>query len=221
MAAVLWIPLLIFAGLYGYFRERIGKGALTFKALATAMAVLIGLQGAVENQSMHPSGESTEIILYGWLIAAGLVLCMAADVFLEIRFRTGMLVFGAGHLCFIGAYVCRCTPTLLTAVIFLLLYAGVFCLFRKDIPGLGELKNAAFIYMALLGAMVSLAATAAWETNALWSRCILAGGLCFLVSDVMIARRTVKKIRQLKYDAVLLLLYYGAVYLIACSVIAE
>ena len=208
MIKLLGIPLIIFAGLYGYFRGKSEKWALLWKALATSMAVLTGVYGALQNS------ESSN-----WLICVGLLFCMAADVLLEIRFRMGMIVFGAGHLSFIAAYWSRCTLSWLTIFVFAGIYAGIFVMFRKELSNLGDLKNAAFVYMALLGMMVSLAATSVWEVGLPWTRCTLAGGVCFLVSDVMIAWRTVKKKSSIGYDATLLVLYYAAVYLIAYSVV--
>ena len=102
------IAMILFGIAYGCLRERAGRRALALKALATSMAVTAGLYGAVQSQDTA-----------GWLIVAGLVLCMIADVVLEIRMVGGIGIFGAGHLCFIAAFWLMSPPTPGTLLLFL------------------------------------------------------------------------------------------------------
>ena len=90
IAAVL---MLAFGIIYGALRERIGCRSLVFKALATFMAVFLGMYGAIRFGGMT-----------GTLVSFGLVLCMAADVALELDFVKGILLFGLAHICFITAF---------------------------------------------------------------------------------------------------------------------
>ena len=146
------IAMILFGIAYGCLRERAGRRALALKALATSMAVTAGLYGAVQSQDTA-----------GWLIVAGLVLCMIADVVLEIRMVGGIGIFGAGHLCFIAAFWLMSPPTPGTLLLFLAIYVAAIGMFRHEIAGLGGLKVPAFLYMAVLGFMVSMAVTSGWH----------------------------------------------------------
>lgn len=81
------IVMILFGIAYACLRERDRSRALACKALATSMAVTAGLYGAVQSQDTA-----------GWLIVAGLALCMIADVVLEIRMVGGIGIFGTEHL---------------------------------------------------------------------------------------------------------------------------
>lgn len=83
-------------------------------------------------------------------VVIGLMCCMTADVLLEIQFIWGILVFGLGHICFITAFLSRQKPNGITAVMFVMFYTVILWIFRKEISGLGHLRNPAFIYMGLL-----------------------------------------------------------------------
>ena len=196
------IVMILFGIAYACLRERDRSRALACKALATSMAVTAGLYGAVQSQDTA-----------GWLIVAGLALCMIADVVLEIRMVGGIGIFGTGHLCFIAAFWLKSPPTPGTLLLFLAIYVAVIGMFRHEIAGLDELKVPAFLYMAVLGFMVSMAVTSGWPTGGREGAFLMAGAFLFLASDCMIAWRTVKDIRQNAYGAILLILYYAAVYL--------
>ena len=142
---------------------------------------------------------------------------MIADVVLEIRMVGGIGIFGAGHLCFIAAFWLMSPPTPGTLLLFLAIYVAAIGMFRHEIAGLGGLKVPAFLYMAVLGFMVSMAVTSGWHIGGSEGMLLAAGACLFLASDCMIAWRTVKDIRQNAYGAILLILYYAAVYLIGSA----
>lgn len=200
------ILMILFGIAYGWLREQARNRALAYKALATSMAVIAGLYGAAKSQNAA-----------GWLVAAGLVLCMIADVVLEIKMVGGICIFGLGHLCFITALWLKVPPAIGTIAIFLVIYMIILWLFRHEIDGLGRLKIPAFFYMAILVFMVSMAVSAGWIMGSREGRLLAAGACLFLASDYMIAWRTVKDIQQKAYGAILLILYYAAVYLIGSA----
>ena len=162
---------------YGCLRERDRNRALACKALATSMAVTAGLYGAVQSQDAA-----------GWLIVAGLLLCMIADVVPDIRMVGGIGIFGTGHLCFIAAFWLKSAPTPGTLLLFLAIYVAVIGMFRHEIAGLEELKVPAFLYVAVLGFMVLMVVTSGWSTGGREGALLIAGALLFLASDCMIAR---------------------------------
>lgn len=202
------ICMIIFGILYGFLRKKQGNKSLIWKALATSMPMIVAFTGAVKTQG-----------LYGWLITAGIVICMVADVVLEINFIKGIIVFGCAHICFTAAYLQVTSAGIQTVLVFLLIYAAVVFVFRKALKEMKELKIPAFIYMAFLVFMVSMSATVftVYQNH----RAVLAfmGSACFLISDCIIGFRTVYDKKSNVYGAVILILYYGAVYAIGSSVI--
>ncbi|GEM_PF-5231212 len=79
------IPLILFGLLYGIYRNRLGSRALVFKALSTAMAVMTGFYGAV-------SGGEVGGSVFRWIIVAGLICCMTADVLLVLYYAAVYLI---------------------------------------------------------------------------------------------------------------------------------
>lgn len=82
-----------------YFRNNTKKEkqVLVFKALATAMPVMLAFLYALTAQEVHRT--------LSLMILAGAFLCMTADVLLELYFLSGVVSFGLGHVCFIAAYM--------------------------------------------------------------------------------------------------------------------
>lgn len=196
----------IFAVLYGYFRGKWGNKSLIWKALATAMAGIIAASYALA------AGE-----IYGWLIVAAVILCMTADIVLEIDFIKGILIFGCAHICFLAAYIQLTQVKISTFITFFIIYTCVLALFHKDIKNLKNLKVPAFLYMALLVFMVSMAWTVYSTSRSGQGFMLLTGASCFLVSDCIIGFRTLREKQSMLYGAAILILYYSAVYLISAS----
>ena len=200
------VLMLVFAIIYGATRGRIGCRSLVFKALATFMAVYLGMHGAIRFGGMT-----------GTFMSLGLVLCMAADVALELDFVKGILLFGLAHICFITAFNRLARPEWYTVAGAAAVYLLLFLIFKNDMKTLGSLKTAAVIYMAVLCYMAASAVTlfAAFTTVA--SGMAAAGAVCFVISDGIIAYRTTRGKTQFCYGAAILLLYYSAVYLFGAA----
>ena len=75
------LGMVFFGSIYGGLKGKIGNGVLVFKALATLMPVLAAFAGVRANNSMS-----------GWLMVGGAVLCMVADVLLELVLLAGVAV---------------------------------------------------------------------------------------------------------------------------------
>ena len=112
--------------IYGTKKKAWGRRALFFKVLATMSGVLLSLQSAL----LTPE-------LWRWLLTAGLLLCVAADVLLEIQLLAGVSFFGAAHLCFLGASFCLGGWKLPAAGMALILYGIFSCLFGVICRSLG------------------------------------------------------------------------------------
>ncbi len=188
--------------LYQYFKYRDArhrKAALFFKGTATLFAAVLAVYGA----AAYPGAGQ-------WLIAAGLVVCAAADVALDVRFLPGMALFGLGHVLYCTAYVFRGQPRLESLIVFSVL--AVFCLIRY--PKLKKYAGSKspipyLCYALLLCAMLGLAVSQ--------RGILLLGAACFVLSDSMLAYRLMMKVRSRPYDYLLLLFYYGGQLLIGAS----
>lgn len=200
--------MIIFGTLYGALRDRYPKGSLVFKALATSMAVFNCASGLT-------TGDR---VLSDWLIFVGLLFCVLADVLLELEFLWGVIAFGMAHLFFIAG-IYQVEGIKIGCIIgMVVIYGVLFLIFRKGLSRLGKLKIPILIYAAVLSFMVSMAVNAAMIAPGR-SRYMLAAGACaFLLSDSLIAVRTIEKKQSLLLGAVLLVLYYSAVYMLGMSV---
>ena len=130
----------------------------------------------------------------------------------------GVVTFGITHFCFIAG-IYRIEGIQIGSILGILGIYGVFLMiFHKGLPKLGKLKIPVLLYAAVLSSMVSMAVSAAVIVPGR-SRYFLAAGACaFLISDSLIAVRTIEKKQSLLMGAVLLTLYYGAVYMMGMSV---
>lgn len=199
--------MLIFGFAYGCLKDKMGSRSLAFKALATFMAVYLGMSGSLKSGQMS-----------GALITLALAFCMAADVVLEINFIKGILIFGLAHLCYIAAFARLVHPKWYTFVCAAGIYGAILLFFREDIKKLKSLKAAAVPYMGLLSLMSASALTLAIAAPAVSTVMTAAGAVCFIVSDCIIALRTVRGKTSQVYGTAILLLYYGAVYLFGAAV---
>ena len=197
----------IFGLVYLFWKESGGRKALIFKALATLMPVLLALYYAVTSQTLQ-----------AWWTFAGIVCYMAADVLLEIWFLAGAASFGMGHICLIVG-ILQAGRNSWTAIIwFAALYGLMFFVLRPHLDKLeGRLLVPGFVYAALLCIMAAL--MAAWGMRAGGVPGIIggAGGICFVISDTILGWRHLSQKKSRGHSAVLLILYYLAVYLLGVS----
>ena len=141
------------------------------------------------------------------------VLCTAADALLEISFVPGMLLFGAAHACLIVWLWGLAPVSWGSLAVWLISYAVVFWLFRKELPKLGKLLVPFCLYPALLGGSLALGAMLPFAAGAdYWPLAL--GTLCFFVSDMMVAKSELSGLDP-KWQKPIMLLYWGALYLIS------
>nr|WP_320960206.1 lysoplasmalogenase family protein [Blautia coccoides] len=197
--------LIVFLGT-AYVRKKheTGRKEIGYKVSATLMAVIPALCLAVREQNR-----------VSWLIAAGTVCCMAADGFLEVCFVAGAAVFAAAHLCFIGGMLCLASPDRFTLLLFVCVYAVLFAILRSYIRELGKLAALGALYVAFLCAMFSMAGTVFFENPGLAGAAAALGGAAFVASDTILAVNLLGEKNSRRLDKILLVLYYGAVYLLA------
>lgn len=177
-----------------------GVQPLVFKGLATFCTAILACVGAVQ------SGLTADIFL-----CVGLIVCVAADVLLEIRFTYGMAAFALGHLFYCAAYVMTAPPALASGIVFLALAGGCLALYPILRHYAKERSAAQYLaYALLLCVMLSLS---------LPQRSLLLLGACmFVLSDAMLAFRMARKRKSMLYNYACLACYYLAQYLIALSI---
>ena len=172
---------------------------------------------------------------------AAIVFYMAADVLLECRFIWGAVCFSIGHICMASGFLLSGesvlhlgengpfavdTGLLGLTLAFCAVFAAAACsalhcyfysLQKK------KLFYPMLAYLLILSMMAALAVTAGVRAgfggsggiSAAKGMIPAAGGLCFAVSDVLLGRNRLGKHRSVVCGALVLLLYYAAVYLFA------
>lgn len=142
------------------------------------------------------------------------LLCTAADALLEIHFVTGMLVFGTAHVCLVVWLWSITSPSWWSLALWGLAYAVSAYLFRRELPTLGKLLVPFCLYPGLLGASLALALPLPFLAGgAYWPAAL--GALCFFISDMMVAKGELSGLPP-GYQKPVMLLYWAALYLIAC-----
>ena len=225
--ALLAMAAMILFGTYYFQRKKSDRvKALACKAGATAMSGLLLLCYGMENGGLTAAGC--------WTLAA-VLFYMAADVLLECRFVWGAVSFAVGHLCMMAGFAAGvgegmageglaqegCICFLRIAVIFFCVYVGAACLaLRRYIPHLRakKLLLPAAAYLVILSAMAACAASAGGIKGGISGAVLAAGGICFVVSDVLLGQNRLGRKRSRVKGAAVLVLYYLAVYLFASGI---
>ncbi len=176
-----------------------------FKPATTLLIILLALQGSTPDTPA-----------YKWLIVAGLILCLAGDVFLMLPpryFIAGLGSFLAGHWLYIAAFTIG-GATFSWWVLPLLLYGGI--IYALLHPHLDKMRGPVIAYIISILLM-------AWQALGRWSAletipALLAalGAVLFVISDSLLA---LDRFRQ-KFKAARMLVlttYWAAQWLIAMS----
>ena len=206
MLAAAAVLMALFGGIYFSRKEGGSRKPLVFKAAATCMPVLLALY--------HAWGTKETA---SWWLFAGILCYMAADVLLEIWFLSGVTVFGIGHVCVVMSLTGDGTASGYVAVIFLILFAGMFLVLRKYVKDLGSLFLPGAVYAALLCLMAAKAVSLGIGGRDLPSILTGIGGVCFVISDTVLGWSHLSGRQNRSYSALLLILYYLAVYLLAAG----
>jgi alkenylglycerophosphocholine/alkenylglycerophosphoethanolamine hydrolase len=126
--------------------------------------------------------------VYSWLIAAGLALSLAGDMFLEVQadlFLFGLIAFLLAHLGYIGAAVSdtrKLAP--LRALPFAIWVVGLYLWL---LPGMHDLALPVAVYVTVIGVMLWRMAARTDHRPSTWLA--LAGAMSFAFSDSIIAFR--------------------------------
>lgn len=200
------VLMMVLGSIYVAGRERNKRKVLAFKAAATLAADMLAVIAALQ-------GKTVSV----WFVAVGIFLYACADILLEIKFIWGILCFGVGHVWMIAGIGLQGLSAGASVLIFVLLYGIAFFVFRPYFGRLKQLKMPGLIYAALLCMMSAAAWGAAITAGTMWSWARAVGSLCFVISDGIIGWTFIHRSRTRCSGAILMILYYLAVYLLGAA----
>lgn len=197
---------LFFGWVYIHYTPVHGKRALPFKGIATFMAVMLAFIGACDIKT--PAY---------WMICLALLVCVAADIVLELNTKGGICLFLAAQILFIVSFLKVVSFKWYTAV-FIVLIIGIFVYsYGNKLHHHKNLAIFAVVYCVALAFMSAMAMTFAIETKNTWAVCSAVGGLLFVASDYILTGTIVGKLKKADFHWIVLLLYYCAVLLLAAG----
>ena len=204
------VPLLM--GLLYFEKRDSTRGLLLTKPFLSALFVTMAL-----------TGSQTDTPYFRWILA-GLLLCMAGDVFLIFFFArkpflAGLVSFLTGHVLYAIAFFSLAGEAKgngIIIAIFLAISCGVFAWLR---PHLGKMLIPVAAYVVIITAMViGAAALAATEAVRFEGRTLaFAGAILFYISDIFVARQRFVTSNFFN-RAVGLPLYFAGQFMIAFSI---
>jgi uncharacterized membrane protein YhhN len=200
------VLMMVLGSIYVAGRERNKRKVLAFKAAATLAADMLAVIAALQEKTVSV-----------WFVAVGIFLYACADILLEIKFIWGILCFGVGHVWMIAGIGLQGISAGASVLIFVLLYGIAFFVFHPYFGRLKQLKMPGLIYAALLCMMSAAAWGAAITAGTMWSWARAVGSLCFVISDGIIGWTFIHRSRTRCSGAILMILYYLAVYLLGAA----
>lgn len=203
-------PLLM--GLLFFEKKESTKGRLLTKPFLSALFIATALTGPCADPE------------YFNLVLAGLLLCMAGDLFLiffssKKLFLAGLVSFLAGHLLYTIAFFSLAGSGRGKWIVIALVLAVSGVVFAWLRPHLGKMLVPVLAYIAIITAMViGAAALADTETVRFPGRALaFSGALLFYVSDIFVARHRFVT-RNFFNHVVGLPLYFAGQFMIAFSI---
>ena len=209
---ILVVATTLLAGLLFFEKKESTKGRLLTKPVLSALFVVTALTGTQADPGYFRS------------ILAGLLLCMAGDIFLifffsKKAFLAGLVSFLVGHLFYAVAFFSisglRSANWVLIAF-FLVVSSVAFAWLRSH---LGKMLVPVLAYILIITAMMIGATSFAWtDTVRFPGRALaFAGALLFYLSDLFVARQRFM-IQNFFNRAVGLPLYFAGQFMIAYSI---
>jgi len=179
-----------------------------FRPLTLVLIILIALQAPMPALSG-----------YKYLILAGLLACLAGDVFMMLRTKkvmAGMASFFVALLFYIEAFSKGLKSSLaIWPILVLAVYAFFFA--GRLLPHLGRKKVPVFLYIAAMTIMAWLSAERSIQLKELRALSACSGAVLFLISDSAWAMNHF--VRKRKLGQILILsTYFVAQWLIAASI---
>lgn len=205
---ILTVPVMAAFLLLYFFSKRCGepRWGLIAKCGGSYVALMTALAGE------HLGGRNPFFHPAVW----GLLLCVAADALLEIRFPAGVACFGLAHVFFIVWLVGEAPLSPWSIAVFAPLFLLQFFYFRRDLSNISGNKPVYYLYPVVLIGMAAVAAVLPF-TAGMGYTCAALGALVFVGSDFLVAKGFLRRNTKLE-GAIIMISYYLALYLIASSV---
>lgn len=206
------VGMLSFGSYYFLKKKTDRKKALFCKAAATSLPGFLLIWAVSAGRTAGPDV---------WILSA-ILLYMTADVLLECKFVWGAVCFSIGHICMTAVFLTgnfNGKVLLGAVVLFCLFTAAAQLALRRYIPYLKNKKLylPAVVYVILLSVMASLAVSTGILSGGISGVSSAAGGISFLISDILLGQNRLGKRRSRSKGALVLILYYLAVFLFVCS----
>ena len=200
---------------YFLLKKKHKTGSLFFKALATFMPALLLLRA-------YPSVGAGEIPEMEFLCTLTAVfLYMAADVLLECRFIAGVVCFGMGHIFMAAGLLQYASAAPVWCLVWAVLFLAAACAALHRYFHRLRAKKLLYpgaAYVTVLSVMASFAVAGGLNSGETSGLIPALGGVCFVVSDILLAVNRIGRKRSKARGAAVLILYYLSVYLLAMRV---
>lgn len=184
---------------------------LIFKGIPTAAAAAFAIWAAL---SQNPGP-------YAQWMALGLLVCLAADVVLDLHFVIGGGFFLLGHVCYVIGLTRLCPVTLWHGLVFvaaMVVLQGFVLAYRKHIKD-RFLAYGVCVYAAALAALLAAALPLPFLGGGTHPFLAAAGALLFVLSDATLCDNMINR-RPLPNQYVSLGIYYTAQLLLGLSTLA-
>ncbi len=209
---ILTAAILLLTGVLFFEKRESTRGLLWTKPFLSALFVLTALTGP------RPDPD-----YFHWILA-GLLLCMAGDVFLifffsRIPFLAGLISFLAGHILYAAAFFDVAGAAKASRIMMVLIVAFSGALLAWLRPHLGKMLVPVIAYIVIITVMVVGALAMMQNGHRPFSGRALAlsGAILFYLSDIFVARQ--RFVTRNDFNrAVGLPLYFAAQFMIAFSV---
>ncbi len=194
--------------------DRMSARAILLKGSITLVAVLFGGAAwyAFAAEKTTPPGW----FVFSFWPVIGLIVCMLADIILEIAFLAGMGLFFLGHICYILYFIQIADISLQSVFLFILTESIMVTYFLRFRKKLGRTTPAYLLYGSLILVTFSIGAMlpfTAGESGLLPAM----AAVMLVISDYMLAYQIIVKRSDFR-EVVLLGFYWGGQFLMAMSI---
>lgn len=191
------------------------NGTLILKSTTSALFVLLGSVNLIYALLSHTTKRNFAIIML-----IGLIFAMCGDIFLEINFIIGAILFAIGHIMFFVAY-----STLIKFKVKDLLYVALIFVPAMLVIVLAPIFNFGSIIMEILcisyalviSLMVGKSIANFIRSKSRLNLIILSGSILFIFSDLMLLFHVFSSI-SIVFGILCLASYYPAEFLLAYSI---
>lgn len=213
-ALLLFTLFLFLIPLYLYLKSHdfIPWVTLTVKGLATLIPVSIVLFSCI-SINKNPAFEAVPATFYNnWWILYGMVICLAADVILELQFLSGSILFFFGHLCYITFLLQLAPFSPISIPVFAVFIVFGLCYFYPALQEANKKKIPCCIYGTTLALSASLGVVLPLQLG-LYGIFPALATFTLMVSDILLVRNLRTTASQYAKSFALNCYYWGQMFM--------